>query len=118
MRKLIEIINTDNEPNLLQTMDLSVYKKQPIMEKKIFAVIYYGNAKRYQDEYQEVAAYTKREAVERIYAKMLNKNYFPEDDHKYGGIVRDCDGNVIANVGDETIAYDGGYFVAVLKVIR
>lgn len=88
------------------------------MEKKIFAVIYFGNAKRFQDEYQEVAAYTKREAVERFYAKMLNENYFAEDDHKYGGIVRDCDGNVIANVGDQTITYDGGYFVAVPKVIR
>ena len=38
--------------------------------------------------------------------------YFPEDEFVYGGLVRDCDGNVIADANDETIEYDGGYFYA------
>lgn len=82
------------------------------MEKQIYAVMYFGNAKRYHDLHQPIAAHSKREAVERYYAQMLNDDYFPEDDLNYGGIVRDCDGNVIANHGDKSIEYDGGNFYA------
>jgi hypothetical protein len=43
---------------------------------------------------------------------MLNSNYFPEDEFSWYGLVRDCDGNVIADANDESIEYDGGYFYA------
>ena len=78
----------------------------------IFSVMYFGNAKKYQDLCEEVGASSKRHAVEKVYAKMRNEDYFPEDEFVYGGRVRDCDGNVIAEQGDETIEYDGGYFYA------
>ena len=88
------------------------------MEKNIYTVMYSGNAKRYQDLCEEVAAYSKREAVEKFYEKMLNENYFPEVEFFWGGLVRDCDGNVIADANDETIEYDGGYFYAELKIVK
>jgi hypothetical protein len=82
------------------------------METTLYAVMYFGNAKRYQDLNYEIAAFTKREAVERFYAKMLNVNYFPVDEFDWGHIVKDMDGNIIARPGDETIEYDGGHFYA------
>ena len=82
------------------------------MDKNIYTVMYFGNAKRYQDLCEEVAAYSKRHAVEQVYSKMHDENYFPEYDFSMGGLVRDCDGNVIAYPGGETIEYDGGYFYA------
>jgi hypothetical protein len=82
------------------------------MEKQIFTVMYFGNAKRYQDLCQEITAFSKREAVERFYAAMLNENYFPVDEFSWGGLVYDCDGNVIADANDESIEYDGGHFYA------
>ena len=82
------------------------------MEKTIYSVMYFGNAKKYQDLNYEIKAFTKRLAVEMFYEKMRNEDYFPEDEFTYGGIVRDCDGNVIADHTDETIEYDGGYFYA------
>jgi hypothetical protein len=57
------------------------------METTLYAVMYFGNAKRYQDLNYEIAAFTKREAVERFYAKMLNVNYFPVDEFDWGHIV-------------------------------
>jgi len=86
------------------------------MEKQIYTVMYFGNAKRYQDLCVEVAAYSKREAVEYLYSKMSNKNYFPVDEFSWGGLVKDCDGNIIADAHDETIEYDGGHFYAELKI--
>jgi len=88
------------------------------MEKQIFTVMYFGNAKRYQDLCEEVAAYSKRHAVEQVYLKMLNQNYFPEDEFTWGGLVYDCDRNVIAAANDETIEYDGGHFYAELKIVE
>ena len=35
-----------------------------------------------------------------------------KDEFVYGGLIRDCDGNVIAEAGSESIEYDGGYFYA------
>jgi len=82
------------------------------MEKQIYSVMYFGNAKRYQDLNDEVEAYSKRHAVEQVYSKMRNEDYFPVDEFSWGGLVRDCDGNVIADANDITIEYDGGYFFA------
>ena len=83
------------------------------METTLYAVMYFGNAKRYQDLNYEIEAFTKREAVEKFYATILDENYFPVDPFGYlGGVIKDCDGNVIAEQGSETIEYDGGYFYA------
>ena len=82
------------------------------METTLYAVMYFGNAKRYQDLNYEIEAFTKREAVERFYSQMLNVNYFPVDEFDWGHIVKDMDGNIIATPKDETIEYDGGYFYA------
>jgi hypothetical protein len=82
------------------------------METTIYAVMYFGNAKRLQNLNYEIEAFTKREAVEKVYCKMCNADYFPEDEFVYGGLIRDCDGNVIAEPGSESIEYDGGYFYA------
>lgn len=82
------------------------------MKLTLYAVMYFGNAKRYQDLCEEVSASSKRHAVEKFYAKMRNEDYFPEDDSLWGAVVKDCDGNVIAERGSETIEYDGGYFFA------
>jgi hypothetical protein len=82
------------------------------MEKQIYSVMYIGYAKRYHDLNEEIVAYSKRHAVEQVYSKMRNEDYFPEDEFTWGGLVRDCDGNVVAEVGDEMISYDGGYFFA------
>jgi hypothetical protein len=88
------------------------------MEKQIYSVMYFGNAKIYQDLCEEVAAYSKRHAVEKVYSKMRNEDYFPQEDFLWEGLVKDCDGNVIAEVGSESIEYDGGYFYAELKIVE
>jgi hypothetical protein len=88
------------------------------MEKNIYTVMYFGNAKRYQDLCEEVAAYSKRHAVEQVYSKMRNEDYFPEDEFMWGGYVFDCDKNLIAYPGGEGIEYDGGYFYAEIKIIQ
>jgi hypothetical protein len=83
------------------------------MEKQIYFVMYSGNAKSWQDLCEEVSAYSKREAVEYFYSRMFDADYFPEDEFTFGGLVRDCDGNVIAEPGSDTIDYEnGGYFYA------
>jgi hypothetical protein len=86
------------------------------MEKQIYTVMYFGNAKRYQDLCEEVVAYSKRHAVEKVYAKMRDEDYFPDDFFLWGGLVKDSEGNVIADASDESIEYDGGYFYAELKI--
>jgi hypothetical protein len=82
------------------------------MTKNIYAVMYSGNARIFKDLNQEIAAFSRREAVESFYASRLNENYFPEDEFSWGGLVKDCDGNIIADANDDTIEYDGGYFYA------
>lgn len=82
------------------------------MEKHIFNVKYSGNAKRFKDLCQPIAANSKREAVEIYYAWNLNDNYFPEDEFNYGSKIRDCNNELIAEADDDTIVYDGGWFYA------
>jgi hypothetical protein len=88
------------------------------MEKNIYTVMYFGNAKINQYLCEEVAAYSKRHAVEQVYSKLQNENYFPGDEFLWGGYVLDRDGNVIADAHDESIEYDGGYFYAELKIVE
>ena len=79
-----------------------------------FKVTYTGNATRLQGLNYTCVAKTPREAVEVVYRKVLDDNYFPEDPSTFGSIIRDCDGNVVANENDNTIEFDGGYFIAEL----
>ena len=82
------------------------------MEKTIYSVMYFGNAKMWHDLCEEIAAYSKREAVEYLSSKMFDEDYFPENPGVYGGYVFDSDKNLIAYPGGEDIRYDGGYFYA------
>ena len=75
---------------------------------KAFKVTYSGNSTRFRDFEYTVGAKTPREAVEKIYQRVLDSNYFPQTD----GCIKDCDGNLIAEKGDDTIEYDGGQFSA------
>lgn len=75
-----------------------------------YKVTYSGKNSRYQDFEELVNAHTERDAVEDVYASRFTENYFPDED----GSIRDCDGNIIAEADDDTIDYDGGYFLAEL----
>lgn len=76
---------------------------------KTYTVSYTGNATRFQGFSTSVRANSKRESVEKVYAKYLDANYFPDD----SGRIFDCDNNLIALSNDDIISYDGGYFYAV-----
>lgn len=76
------------------------------MNKKTYRVMYNGNARRYKTLDYTIMAVSARQAVEKVYQRLLDANYFPTDD----GEVYDCDGNLIAEKEDDTISYDGGYF--------
>jgi hypothetical protein len=56
----------------------------------------------------EVNAKSEREAVEKVYQKVMDENYFPQKD----GSILDCDGNEVATANDTVIEYDGGCFSA------
>jgi hypothetical protein len=90
------------------------------MEKRDFcSYLLWQRTKDIRTNTKKSQLYTKREAVERIYAKMLNnKLFYLKMTINMAVLFAIVIGNVIANVGDETITYDGGYFVAVLKLIR
>ena len=75
---------------------------------KYFTVSYNGNSIKYQNFEERIKANTEREAVEQVYAKFLDENYFPQDD----GSIQDCDGHEIASATDTYIEHDGGYFGA------
>lgn len=75
---------------------------------KTYKVTYGGNASRFKNLESEVNANSEREAVENVYQRAMDENYFPQDD----GSIRDCSGYEIANATDNCIEYDGGYFSA------
>ena len=75
---------------------------------KTYKVTYEGNSTRFKNFAEEVSAESERKAVEKVYQRYLDSNYFPQDD----GSIKDCDGNEIARCIDQFIEYDGGYFVA------
>lgn len=77
-----------------------------------YTVTYSGNNSRFANFSEEVNATSQREAVEKIYGKYLDSNYFPQDD----GIIKDCDGHTICDdANDLYIEHDGGYFYAELS---
>lgn len=75
---------------------------------KTYTVSYSGNASRFKNFSHEVNAESHRKAVEDVYSKVMNENYFPQSD----GSIKDSDGHTIADDGDDTIEYDGGFFSA------
>ena len=76
---------------------------------KTYKISYSGNATRFKGIAETVEASSPRDAVEKFYSNRLDRDYFPE----CSGIIRDCDGNIIAIGGDDSIEYDGGFFFAV-----
>lgn len=81
---------------------------------KTFKIGYSGNSTRFKGTNTIINANTAREAVEYFYSIVLNYNYFPEEDENGNptGVIRDCNGDILAEPGDEYIEYDGGYFGA------
>lgn len=75
---------------------------------KTYKVTYSGNSSRFRNFELTVNADSEREAVEDVYRKMMDNDYFPQED----GSIKDCDGHTIADADDDTIEYDGGYFSA------
>jgi len=83
------------------------------MKKQTFLVKYSGSNRKLQGFLEQITAKCHRQAVEIIYARFFDADYFPEDNSiLWGGVVKDCEGNIIANAGDDTIDYDGGSFYA------
>ena len=75
---------------------------------KTYEVSYLGNSSKFEGFTSVVNAESKREAVENVYQTIMDENYFPQED----GTILDCTGCEIADVTDEYIEYDGGYFSA------
>lgn len=75
---------------------------------KTYKVTYAGNSSRFKKFTSEVNANSEREAVEKVFERVMPENYFPQDD----GSVLDCDGHEVAAPTDNYIEYDGGCFEA------
>ncbi len=75
---------------------------------KAYKVSYSGNATRFKNFQTEQFANSKREAAEKVYQRVLDANYFPQED----GSILDCNGELIAKPTDIVIDYDGGCFSA------
>jgi hypothetical protein len=77
-------------------------------KKSLYKVIYTGSVERYKNKFSIELATSERDAVRQSYARVHDRDYFPQDD----GTVLDCDGNIIQNKTEDTIHYDGGYYIA------
>lgn len=77
-------------------------------KEKIYVVRYSGNATRYKNLNYQTKAIGQRFAVEQVYQKLLDREYFPDENGK----IFDSDNNMIADPFDNTIFYDGGFFYA------
>lgn len=77
--------------------------------KKTYLVTYTGNTdSRFRGFRETIEARSEREAVERIFHKHNDRNYFPANN----GYIYDCDRNVLAGPGDRYINWGNGSFVA------
>ena len=77
--------------------------------KQLYSVTYSGNSSRFNNFTEDVLATSQRDAVEQVFSKYLNDNYYPQDD----GSILDCDGDYVAeDANDIYFAHDGGYFYA------
>jgi hypothetical protein len=77
-------------------------------KKSLYKVVYTGSVERYKNKFSIELATSERDAVRQSYARVHDLDYFPQDD----GTVLDCDGNIIQNKTEDTIYYDGGYYIA------
>jgi hypothetical protein len=77
-------------------------------KKSLYKVIYTGLVERYKNEFSIELATSERDAVRQSYARVHDLDYFPQDD----GTVLDCDGNIIQDKTEDTIYFDGGYYIA------
>lgn len=77
-------------------------------EKKMksYIVSYSGAATRFNGDSWDIMANTAREALETIYQRFVDEDYFPQED----GSIRDSYGHEIADATELYISYDGGYF--------
>jgi hypothetical protein len=74
----------------------------------MYNVFYYGTSSNFRNFETKVEAKNAREAVIKVYSSYMDSNFFPLKN----GDILDCEGNLIADKHDVTIAYDGGYFYA------
>lgn len=76
---------------------------------KSYNVIYTGNSTRFNGFSETVTASSERDAVVAVYSRVMDSNYFPQEN----GSIEDCDGNRINDgINDNTISFDGGSFSA------
>ena len=75
---------------------------------KTFKVTYTGNCFKLRNFEAIINAPNERQAVEKAYSERMDYNYFPQEN----GLIKDCDGNVIALPDHNSISFDGGYFIA------
>jgi hypothetical protein len=61
---------------------------------KTYTVNYSGNSTRFQKFETEINANSEREAVEQVYANVMDENYFPQEN----GSILDCDGKLPGNI--------------------
>jgi hypothetical protein len=77
-------------------------------KKSLFKVIYTGTIERYKNAFSIELATDERDATRQSYARIHERDYFPQDD----GTVKDCDGNIIQDIGEDTIYFENGYYIA------
>jgi len=99
----------DEDDNEFPSLDELIHYLKKV-RTKMYKVTYKGNSTRFKDFEQIVVTPSERMAVEKVYFKHCDENYFPDHD----GNIFDCDGNNIATPESNTIDYDGGYFIAEL----
>jgi hypothetical protein len=95
---------------MIVNTQFSIQQKTRKMKKinKAFLVTYNGNDQKFKDFREIIEAKNEREAVERMFHKFMDSNYFPNGK----GFIFDSDQNVLAEPGDQAINWDGGYFIA------
>jgi hypothetical protein len=79
---------------------------------KLWNVMYSGEARGFKSLKMEVKAETERSAVIFAYCYLMDWNYFPEPD----GAVYDQDGELICDIDDTRIEFEGGHFFAIEKI--
>jgi len=75
---------------------------------KRYKVTYKGNATKFKGFEKVIAASSKRDAVEKVYARFCGDDYWPDE---YGNIY-DSDRNLVGSPSYNTIDFDGGEFMA------
>ena len=79
---------------------------------KLWTILYNGTNRKFKKWTTEVKAETERAAVLFAYAYYMDWNCYPQPD----GAVYDADGELICDVDDTRIEFDGGHFFAIEKL--